>query len=360
MRVALPRAAEVLAPLLAVATALLVAGLVVLALGESPVQATAILLRGALGSAEGIGYTLYYATSFVFAGLAVAVALHAGLFNIGAEGQAALGGLGVALATLVAPLPGVALLPLGVLAAFLFGAAWAMVPGWLQARRGSHVVITTIMFNWLATTLLGYLLVHQLRQPGSMQPETAALPAAARMPKVHDLAAALGGALPASPLNLSALLALAAALGVWLLVWRTRLGYEMRVLGASPPAARYAGIPAARVTVLAMSVSGGLAGLVAVNEVMGVQERLVLDFTGGAGFVGIAVALMGRAHPFGIVLAALLFGALTQGGAELAFERPAITRDVVVLVSGLVVLFAGALGPLFRRPLARLAGAGEG
>lgn len=351
----LPRWADlVLVPALAVVTAFLVAGLVVLAIGENPLKATAVLLRGALGSGEGIGFTLYYATSFIFTGLAVAVAYHAGLFNIGGEGQATLGGIGAALVCLnLGWLPGFMLVPLGIAGAALFGALWAFVPGWLQAKRGSHIVITTIMFNFLASTLLVYLLVNVIGKPGSMSPETNPFPTQAHVPFIHDVLGALGLKVAKSPLNLSLLLALVAAYGVWLLIWRTRLGYAMRTVGANPGAARYAGIRLDRIIMIAMSISGALAGLLAVNELMGVQEKLLLEFTAGYGFIGIAVSLMGRNHPVGIVLAAILFGVLYQGGAELAFEQPAITRDMIITISGLVILFAGALDGLFRRPAAR-------
>ncbi|MCP8938091.1 ABC transporter permease [Alsobacter sp. SYSU M60028] len=351
-----------LVPALAVVAAFLVAGLVVLAIGENPLSATLILLRGALGSGEGLGFTLYYATNFIFTGLAVAVAFHAGLFNIGGEGQATLGGLGAALVCLRLDfLPAWALVPLGALSAAAFGAAWAFIPAWLQARRGSHIVITTIMFNMLASALLVYLLVNVMGKPGSMSVETRVFAPAAHVPFVHELAAQFGVPIPASPLNLSFVLALAMAALMWVVLWRTRLGYAIRTVGASPTAAAYAGISNTRVIVVAMLISGGLAGLVAVNEIMGVQERLLLEFTSGAGFIGIAVALMGRSHPFGIVLASILFGVLYQGGTELAFDMPSITRDMVVTISGLVILFAGALDGLFRRPLAAaFAGRGKG
>ncbi len=350
----LPRWADlVLVPVLSVVTAFLVAGLVVAALGVSPGEALVSLVQGALGSPEGIGFTLYYATDFIFTGLAVALAFQAGLFNIGAEGQAQLGGLGAALVCLHGQgLPSVVLIPLGVAGAALFGAAWGFVPGLLQARRGSHIVITTIMFNWLATTLLAYLLVNTLRSPTSMQPGTARLPAASIVPSVQGMLARFGVETTQTPLNLSFALALACALATWIFVWRTRTGYEIRTVGANPVAAAYGGIAPARIVMLTMALSGALASGVAVNEVMGVQNQLLLDFTAGYGFVGIAVALMGRGHPLGVVLASLLFGTLYQGGAELAFDQPKITRDMIVVIQGLVVLFAGALEGLFRRPLA--------
>jgi simple sugar transport system permease protein len=186
-----------------------------------------------------------------------------------------------------------------------------------------------------------------------MNPETPAFPAGAHLPFIHDLFAAAGVEVARSQLNVSLLLALAAAVGVWLLIYRSRLGYAIRVVGANPTAASYAGISQARVVMTAMAISGALAGGLAVNELMGYQHRLLLEFTGGYGFVGIAVALMGRAHPAGIVPASLLFGMLYQGGAELAFEQPAITRDMVVVIGGIIILFAGALDGLFRRALAR-------
>ena len=351
----LPRWADVaLVPLLNVAAAFVISGLVVLAIGENPLSATRILFSGSLGSAYGLGYTLYYATNFIFTGLAVAVAFHAGLFNIGGEGQAYIAGLGTALVCLhLNFLPGVLLIPLGIAGAAAFGALWAVIPGWLQARRGSHIVITTIMFNWIAATLMAYLLVSVLRLPTQMNPETPAFPVQSQMPGFGALFGLFGVKAPPTPLNLSFALALGAAAGVWWLIWRTRLGYEIRVAGANPTAAVYAGISLPRVIVIAMALSGALAGGLAVNELMGFQHRLLLEFTAGYGFVGVAVALMGRGHPVGIVFSSVLFGMLYQGGAELAFDKPKISRDMIVVIQGLVVLFAGALEGLFRRPLSR-------
>ena len=342
-----------LLPFLNLAAAFLVSGLVVLAIGEDPLQAVEILLYGAFGYGEGFGFTLFYATSFIFTGLAVAVAFHAGLFNIGGEGQATLGGLGVALVCLPlgAVLPWWGLLPLAVITAGAFGAAWAFIPAWLQARRGSHVVITTIMFNFIASALMVYLLVDVLSY-GSMQPETRSFGDAAQLPLARDWISAID--FGQSPLNLSTVLAAVAVAGVWVLIWRTRLGFEIRTFGQSPSAAAYAGISPVKITLIAMMLSGALAGLMAINEVMGASNRLIIGFVSGYGFVGIAVALMGRGHPLGIVLAALLFGVLYQGGAEIAFEIPGITRDMIVVIQGLVILFAGGLEHMFRPALARL------
>jgi general nucleoside transport system permease protein len=337
-------------PLINVAVAFLVAGLVVLAVGESPIEAARLMLRGAFGYGEGLGFTLYYTTSFIFTGLAVAVAFHGGLFNIGGEGQAYLGGLGVALVALNldGTFPWWINLPLAVLASAAFGAAWAFIPAILQAKRGSHVVITTIMFNFIATALMVYLIVNVLRPAQTMQPETRRFLEGGQLPKLGPLFDWFGASMGGAPLNVSFFVALLAAFLVWVLIWRTRLGYEIRTLGFSPSAARYAGMRQVKLVVVIMLISGGLAGMMALNPVMGDQYRLQIDFPAGAGFVGIAVALMGRGHPAGIVPAALLFGVLYQGGAELAFDMPTISRDMIVIIQGLVILFAGAMENMFR------------
>ena len=339
-----------LIPLINLVVAFAVAGLVVLAVGESPVQAAVLMLRGAFGYAEGFGFTLYYATNFIFTGLAVAVAFHGGLFNIGGEGQAYVGGLGVAAValTLGGILPWWLNLPLAVVLSFAAGAAWAFIPAILQAKRGSHIVITTIMFNFIGAALMVYLLVGPLKAAGTMAPETRTFEAGGQLPKLGALFDLFGFDLGGAPLNVSIVVALLAAFLVWVLIWRTRLGYEIRTLGFSPRAARYAGMPETRLVVVTMLISGGLAGMMALNPIMGDQYRLIIEFPGGAGFVGIAVALMGRGHPAGIIPAAILFGVLYQGGAELAFDMPAISRDMIVIIQGLVILFAGALENMFR------------
>ena len=352
----LPAWADVaLIPLVNVAVAFVISGLVVLAIGENPLDAVQILISGALGGLEGIGFTLYYATSFIFTGLAVAICFHAGLFNIGVEGQAYVAGLGAALAALhLGFLPSYSLVVAAIIASAVFGGAFAAIPGYLQAYRDSHIVITTIMFNYIASAIMGYLLVNVLRVPGQMNAETAPFRETGQVPQFHEIMAAFGVHWPVTPFNLSFLLALLAAFAVWLLVWRTRLGYEVRTVGANPTAAIYGGISPARVTVVTTLWSGALAGGMAVNVILGEEHRLILEYTAGFGFVGIAVALMGRAHPVGIILAAILFGVLYQGGAELAFDKPKISRDMIVVIQGLVVLFAGALEHMFRRPVATL------
>jgi ABC-type uncharacterized transport system permease subunit len=342
-----------LIPVVNLVVAFLVAGIVVLLVGENPLSAAAILIDGAFGSGQNIAYTLYYATNFIFTGLAVAVAFHAGLFNIGGEGQTYIAGLGVALVCLTfdAVLPWWLTFPLAIAASAAVGALWALIPAYLQAKRGSHIVITTIMFNFIAASVMVYLLVGPLKPVGSMAPQTRNFLDGAQLPKLGWLLEAVGLSVRSAPLNVSFLLALLMAWLVWVLIWRSKLGYEMRTFGFSPKAARYAGISEVRIIIVAMLISGALAGMMALNPIMGDQHHMSLDFVAGAGFVGIAVALMGRSHPAGIVPAAILFGVLYQGGAELAFEMPNISRDMIVIIQGLVILFAGALEHMFRAPI---------
>jgi len=346
----------VLIPLVNLFLALAIAGLIVLGMGENPLTALRFLVFGAFGYVEGIGYTLYYTTNFVFTGLAVAVAFHARLFNIGGEGQAYIGGLGVGLVCLAFDdtLPLLLIVPLSIAAAAVFGAAWAYIPAYLQARRGSHIVITTIMFNFIAAALMVYLMVNLLIKPGQMSPESREFAPGAWLPFLHEAMGGIGIEMARSPLNLSFVWALVCCVLVWVFIWHTRWGYMIRAVGGNETAAIYAGIRPTRIIILAMCVSGALAGFVGVNEILGVHHRLLLNFTAGYGFTGIAVALMGRNHPVGILLASLLFGALYQGGAELAFEIPTITRELVVVIQGLVILFSGALEHMFRPQLERL------
>jgi simple sugar transport system permease protein len=185
-----------------------------------------------------------------------------------------------------------------------------------------------------------------------MSPETARFPEGARLPSAHDMASWVGLDFSKSaPLNITFFIAILACIAVWFLIWRTRLGYQIRAFGHSEPAAVYAGINPVKITMVTMLISGALAGLMGINSVMGEAERLVIDSVQGAGFVGIAVALMGRSHPAGVFLAALLFGMLYQGGGELEFEKPAVSREMILVIQGLVILFTGALDNMVRMPL---------
>ena len=351
----LPRWADVaLVPLVSLILAFAIAALVILAIGQDPWEAITVMVEGSVMNAYGWGYTLYYATSFIFTGLAVCVAFHASMFNIGGEGQAQLGGLGVALACLFVPWPHWSLALLAAtLSAAAFGAIWAAIPAYLQAKRGSHIVITTIMFNYIAASLLQYLLVNTLKPVGQADPASANFPPATHLPALNDIPLLNLIFTKAVPANVTLFIALAMAVLVWVLLWHTRLGYQIRAFGKSEAGARYAGINPTYIIMVVMLISGGLAGMMAINNVMGEAERLLGNSASGAGFIGIAVALMGRNHPLGVVLAALLFGFLFQGGAELGLWTK-IPIEMRIVVQGLVILFTGALDVMVRMLLVRV------
>lgn len=352
----MPKWAEVvLVPLISLLLAAIISAIVILAIGENPWEALKLMVNGAVGSTYGWGYTLYYATNFIFTGLAVSIAFHARMFNIGGEGQAAIGGLGVALACLYIPWPHWSIAVIGAgTAAALFGALWAMIPAYLQAKRGSHIVITTIMFNFIAAALLNYLLIGALKPQGSMEPATGKFPEATHLPSLHDVLGLVGIEFSkAAPANVAFFIAVAACILLYFLIWKTKLGYEIRAFGHSESAAKYAGISPTKIIMISMMISGALAGMMAINNVMGEAERLVLNAVEGAGFIGIAVALMGRSHPLGVFIAALLFGFLYQGGAELALWTK-IPRELIVVIQALVILFTGALDNMVRMPLERM------
>jgi len=338
----LPRwASAFVLPVLNLLSALLVAALVIHLLGENPAESLSILINSAIINPEGLSYTLFYASTFIFTGLSVSVAMKAGLFNIGSEGQMYIGGLGLTLAMLSLDhaLPAWALIPCAMIGSALFGAAWAWLPGYLQARRGSHIVVTTIMFNFIAASLMNFLIVKYLIPEGQQNPASRVFATAGEMPRLNEWFPVLGD----TPLNVSFLLAIAALVVYGVMVWRSSWGYQLRATGLNPHAAHYAGISISRMIIVAMLISGALAGLASVNSIMGSTHYLSLNFPAGAGFVGIAIALMGRQHPVGIFLSSVLFGALIQGGFDLSLEKPNIPQETFIFIQGLIILFCGAM-----------------
>jgi general nucleoside transport system permease protein len=338
----LPRwATAFVLPLLNLVSAFLVAALAIYLLGESPLESLAILFNSAIINPEGLSYTLFYASTFIFTGLAVSIAMKGGLFNIGAEGQMYVGGLGltVALLTLDHTLPAWLLVPAAMVGSALFGAAWAFLPGYLQARRGSHVVVTTIMFNFIAADMMNFIIVKYLIPEGQQNPASRVFSDAAALPQLNTWFPILGD----TPLNISFLIAIAALVIYGVMVWRSSWGYQLRATGLNQHAAHYAGVSISRMVIVAMLVSGALAGLAAVNSVMGSTHYLSLNFPAGAGFIGIAIALMGRQHPVGIFLSSVLFGALIQGGFDLSLEKPNIPQETFIFIQGLIILFCGAM-----------------
>jgi len=311
--------------------------------GENPFEVIAILFRSAFGSRFGLGYTIYYATPLLLTGLAVALPYRAGLFNIGAEGQLVMGALFTTAAGILFPgLPALAAVPLGFLGALIGGAIWGFVPGWLRARRGTHEVIATILLNIVAYSLVNWFILYPLKDPASQVPETVPVAAAFRLTWRY---------LPGTPANVTLLIAILAAVLLHVALERTAWGYEVRATGEGPRAARSAGIRTARVHMTVMTIGGALAGLVGVNEVMGQAYRLKDGFSPGFGYIGIAVALLGRGHPLGVIPAALFFGALHKGAADLDLDTEKVTRDLAQVMQAVVIL-AVILEPFVTRRLA--------
>ncbi|CUI07601.1 ABC transporter permease [Massilia sp. P8910] len=349
----LPRwASAFVLPVLNLLSALLVAALVIHLLGESPTESLRILIDSAVINPEGLSYTLFYASTFIFTGLSVSIAMKAGLFNIGSEGQLYVGGLGltVVMLTLDHSLPAWLLIPAAMLGSAVFGAAWAWLPGYLQAKRGSHVVVTTIMFNFIAASLMNFIIVKYLIPEGQQNPASRVFADAGAMPRLNTWFPVLGD----TPLNVSFLLAIAALAVYGVMVWRSSWGYKLRATGLNQSAAHYAGVSISRMIIVAMLISGALAGLGAVNSIMGSTHYLSLNFPAGAGFVGIAIALMGRQHPVGIFLSSVLFGALIQGGFDLSLEKPNIPQETFVFIQGLIILFCGAMENLYAPAVLKL------
>ncbi|MCS0613700.1 ABC transporter permease [Massilia kyonggiensis] len=339
-------------PILNLMSALLVAGLVIHLLGESPSESMRILIDSAILDPEGLGYTLFYASTFIFAGLAVSIAMQAGLFNIGAEGQMYVGGLGLTWVVLAldAHLPGILMIPLAMIGAAVFGALWAFIPGYLQAKRGSHVVVTTIMFNFIAASLMNFVIVKYLIPEGQQNPASRVFADSAALPLLNKILPVFGD----TPLNISFILAILALVIYGVAVWRSSWGYQVRATGLNAHAAHYAGVKISRTIIVTMLVSGALAGLGAVNSVMGSTHYLSLNFPAGAGFVGIAIALMGRQHPVGIFLSSVLFGALIQGGFDLSLEKPNIPQETFIFIQGLIILFCGAMENFYAPAILKL------
>jgi len=337
-------------PLVAVLAAFVVGSVFVLAVGDNPLETYGLLVGSALWWPDGIGYTLFLATPLIFTGLAVAVAFRAGLLNIGAEGQLYIAAFATAWTGIVlGALPGFVLVPLCMAAAVLSGGLWGAIPGLLKARFGSHEVINTIMMNFIAVALVSYFTQYHYRTPGDPILQTAPISASAYIPRLGEIVPGLPARIP---LNVAFLLALAASAVVYVFLWRTKWGYEIRATGSNPSAAEYGGISVRRQIVLAMAISGGLAGMVGINEVLGYRHRYYDGFSDSYGFTGIAVALLGRNHPVGVIFAALLFAVLTRGGVPVdAFTRH-VTKDIVQILQATIILFVAAEA-FFREPIER-------
>jgi len=341
---------ELLFPVIAVLAAFAVGGIFVLVIGDNPIETYRLLIGSALWWPDGIGYTLFYATPLIFTGLAVAVAFRAGLLNIGAEGQLYIAAFATAWAGITfAALPSVVLVPLCCVTAVVAGAAWGAIPGVLKARFGSHEVINTIMMNFIAVALVSYFTQYHYKTPGDPIMESAPIGARAQIPRLGRF---IPGFPERIPVNIAFLFALVACALVYVFLWHTKWGYELRATGTNPSAAEYGGISIRRQIVVAMAISGALAGCVGINEVLGYRHLYYDGFSDNYGFTGIAVALLGRNHPAGVLCAAFLFAILTRGGIPVDAFTQHVTKDIVQILQATIILFVAAEG-FFRGTIGR-------
>jgi len=341
---------ELTFPLIAILAAFLVGGILVALIGDDPIQTYALLIGSALSWPDGIGYTLFYATPLIFTGLAVAMGFRCGLLNIGAEGQLTVAAFATAWAGIsFANSSAWMLIPLTCLVAIASGALWATIPGVLKARFGSHEVINTIMMNFIAVGVASALTQTYFKQQGDPILETLPIGDGAHIPRIGQI---IPGIPARIPLNMAFVVAVLACALMYVFLWRTKWGYEIRATGANPNAAEYGGISVKKQIVLAMAISGGLAGMVAINEVLGYRYRYYQGFSPQYGFTGIAVALLGRNHPAGVLVAALFFGALTRGGLFVDIFTEKVSKDLVLILQALVILFVAAEA-VFRRRMGK-------
>ncbi len=318
-------------PASAITGAFLVGSLFILGIGKNPFYIYGIMFSRTLGSAYGIGQVLFKATPLIFAALGIAFAFHGGLFNIGANGQIYIGAFASAwVGFTFLHLPGIILFPLVVLVAMVGGGFWGWIAGVLKAKRGAHEVITTIMLNFIALALCNWLISAKFHVPETVR--TPAVSPSVWLPRFSQVFSFFEG----SAVNFSFLIALFCAVIIWWILYKSPLGYMVRAQGFNPEAAKTYGIKAARVSIVSMTVAGALAGLVGTNFILGYKHYFEQGFAGGTGFMAIAVALLGRNHPFGIVLAGILFGVLDFGGLAINAYVP---KELVEILQAIIILF---------------------
>ncbi|HZM23800.1 MAG TPA: ABC transporter permease [Anaerolineales bacterium] len=328
-----------LIPFLAILTAIVLGGIIIILVRGNPFLAYAGLIQGSFGSVRALSETSVWATPYIFAGLAVALAFKGGLFNIGAEGQLALGAVASALIGYALPewlgfnLPAIIHLPLAIIVGMAAGAIWAGIVGFLKAYTGGHEVINTIMMNYIALNTISFLLNGPMkdRDPGNVIARTPLIAESARMPVIFE----------GLRVHWGFVLALLAAYLVWWMLNKTTLGFEIRTVGLNPDAAKYAGINVKRTIILTMALSGMLAGLAGALEVTGLNYRHELGFSIGYGFDAIAIALLGKSHPLGVVLAAILFAAMRNGATRMQFLTQ-LPVDLISMLQALILLFVAA------------------
>lgn len=348
---------EILWPLIAVAAAFIVGGVIILILGDDPIDAYSWLITSSFGSIKDIGWTLHYATPLIFTGLAVAVAFRCGLLNIGAEGQLYVAAFAAAWVgikfggTVVnifgkeenwswASLPSLLLVPMCIAAAIVVGGFWGAIPGVLKAKFGAHEVINTIMLNFIAIALVGYFTQYYYKIPGDPIQRTAEIGAAAEIPRLNQFLTFIP---PDVPLNVAFLIGILMCIAVYVFLWKTKWGYELRAVGENPSAAEYGGISPKKQIVVAMTISGMLAGMVAIGEVMGTRHHFEVGFSADWGFLGIAVALLGRNHPLGVFIAAIFFGVLLRGEIFVDAFTQKVSKDLGWVLQAIIILFVACL-----------------
>ena len=348
---------EILSPLIAVIAAFIVGGIIILLIKDNPFETYRILLANSFGSAKDIGYTLFLATPLIFTGLAVAVAFRCGLFNIGAEGQLyvasfATAWVGIKFGGTVVDvfgkqedwswmsLPAVLLVPLCILTAAIAGGIWGAIPGILRAKFGSSEVINTIMLNFIAIALVSYFTQYHYKIPGDAILQTAPIGEAAHIPQLKQFLPFIPDDVP---LNFAFLIAILMCILVYIFLWKTKWGYELRAVGENASAAEYGGISPKKQIITAMTISGALAGMVAINEVLGSRHNYYDGFSAELGFLGIAVALLGRNHPLGVFVAAIFFAVLMRGEIFVdAFTRY-VSKDIGMILQAIAILFVACL-----------------
>ncbi|MED4604012.1 ABC transporter permease [Paenibacillus validus] len=326
-----------LVPLAAIVLGLLVGAIIMLIGGYNPLLAYASLVEKVVGDPYSIGETIREITPLILTGLSVAFAFRTGLFNIGAEGQYIIGMTGATFIGIKLQLPFWIHAPLAIIVGAVLAGLWGAIAGYLKAKRGVNEVITTIMLNWIALFLSNYIVREFLLQPGQQ-----------RSYKIHESAMislpALSEAFGNARLHWGTLIAIIGAVIFYVLLWKTRQGYELRAVGHSPSAAEYAGMSVNRNVVKAMFVGGVFAGLAGVFEVLGVfHYQTIAAGSSGYGFDGVAVALLGGNHPLGVVLAATLFGSLTYGSAGMSFGAD-VPPEIIRVIIGLVIFFVASHG----------------
>lgn len=331
------RGVRIATPFVSVAIAIIIGSIVILAAGQDPVAAFSAMFMGAFGGPRQIGETLLRATPLIFTGLAVAYGFRSGLFNIGAEGQLFLGGMAAAwVGVMLGGLPWFLSLPLILLASMLAGAAWAFIPALMKARIGAHEVITTMMFSYIGRYLVSWIVTGPFKAEGQI-PQTPELPASSQLPRISDVFPFVAD----NRAHFGIIIGVLVAVIVWWILKYTVLGYEARAVGFNPTAAETGGISVAATTIKSLCISGALAGLAGATEVMGVHYRLFDQFSSGFGFTGIAVALLAKNNPLGVIAAAILFGSLSAGAGTMQLEA-GVSQKVISIIQGTIIFLVGA------------------